>query len=105
MPSITATAAIKEVVIMEWGYSVDIDPLETLKIRYAMVLRDNKKLQAEVEWLQKTVNENESFFTKTLPQLTATAEENAKLRKVVKAANDGNTFALVQALAELDEEC
>jgi hypothetical protein len=43
--------------------------------------------------------------------LRATAEaeverlqtENALLRKVVEAANDGNTFALVQALAELDK--
>jgi len=29
--------------------------------------------------------------------------ENAKLRAVVEAARDGNTFALIQALAELDE--
>jgi hypothetical protein len=30
-------------------------------------------------------------------------EEVILLRKVVEAANDGNTFALVQALAELDK--
>ena len=30
--------------------------------------------------------------------------ENARLRKVAEAARDGNTFALIQALAELDEE-
>jgi stress response protein YsnF len=88
----------------ERDYSVEIDPLETLKIRYAMVLRDNKKLQAEVERLQINLVDYQRGAVSMTKQIQGLRAENALLRKVVKAANDGNTFALVQALAELDRE-
>lgn len=77
-------------------YSVEIDPLETLKIRYAMVLRDNKKLQAEVERLTEINQGRESEARLYDDLLYHCRVENARLRKVVDAAR--------QALAELDEE-
>lgn len=92
-------------------YSVEIDPLETLKIRYAMVLRDNKKLQAEVERLTEINQGRESEARLYDDLLYHCRVENARLRKVVDAArvlwwgadiNQWKTFD--QAIAELDEE-
>jgi len=55
------------------------------------------RAESRVETLEIVARENYRMYENTLV-------ENIKLRKVVDAARDGNTFALLQALAELDEE-
>jgi len=62
---------------VETGYNIEFEVLTIEAIDRAI------KTEAEVERLKT---------------------ENARLRKVAEAARDGNTFALIQALAELDEE-
>jgi len=59
--------------------------------------QENERLRLYVESITGGLDE----AIETVHYLEA---ENAQLSKVADAANDGNTFALVQALAELDKE-
>jgi hypothetical protein len=64
------------------------------------------KAEAEVERLTDLLDHYNAkcAICDCADDVTILHTENAKLRKVADVANDGNTFALVQALAELDKE-
>jgi len=62
------------------------------------------KAETEVERLKLMVKSITGGLDEAVETVNFLEAKNAKLRKVAEAARDGNTFALLQALAELDEE-
>jgi len=61
------------------------------------------KAEAEVERLKLMVKSITGGLDECMETVHFLEAENAKLRKVAEAARDGNTFALMQALAGLDK--